>query len=155
MVKINRKNTQGWIKGLLLISLSILMYPAFAIDNPDAPDFIRKFEDQEEVYLKLINTPHNSSKDYLIAYDDYLKFLDDELNKAYQLIKLKLSIERQQELKKSQRIWVKFRNAEFELIKNNWNRQNFGSSASLSRGSYKSTIIKNRVLQLLHYVKNY
>ncbi len=155
MVKMNTKNVRAWIKGLLLISFSLLINPVFAIDNPDAPDLIGEFETREQVFLKAINNPRNSSRDYLIAYDDYQKFLDDELNRAYHLIKSKLSTERQQELKSSQRNWIKFRDAEFELIKNTWTRQNFGSSAGISRGSYRSTVIKNRVLQLLHYAKNY
>ena len=155
MVKMNTKNVHLWIKGLLLIFFILLINPVFAIDNPDAPDLIGEFETREQIFLKAINNPRNGSKDYLIAYDDYLKFLDDELNKAYHLFKSKLSTERQQELKNSQRNWIKFRDAEFELIKNTWTRQNFGSSAGISRGSYRSTVIKNRVLQLLHYAKNY
>ncbi len=37
---------------------------------------------------------------------------------------------------------MKFRNAEFELIKNNWNRQNFGSSASLSCGRTRVLLLR-------------
>lgn len=155
MVKINTINVHIRIKVLLLISFILLTNPVFAIDNPDAPDFIGEFETREQNFLKAINNPHNSSKDYLIAYDNYMNFLDDELNKAYHFFKSKLSTERQQELKSAQRNWIKFRDAEFELIKNTWTRQNFGSSAGISRGSYRSAIIKNRVLQLLHYAKNY
>jgi len=82
-------------------------------------------------------------------------FLDKELNKAYALLISKLSSEHQKELKVSQSNWVKFRDAEFELINNNWNRSNFGSSFVVSRGDYSSTIIRNRLIQLLNYVKNY
>ena len=154
MVKMKAMNVQVWIKGLLF-SFSLLVNPVFALDNPDAPDLVGEFETREQVFLKAINNPRYRTKDYLVAYDDYQKFLDEELNKAYYLIKSKLSSERQQELKNSQRNWIKFRDTEFELIKNTWTRQNFGSSAVISRGSYRGTIIKNRVLQLLHYAKNY
>jgi uncharacterized protein YecT (DUF1311 family) len=155
MVNTNTTNVHVWIKVLLLISFSLVINPVLALDNPDAPDLIGEFEAREQVFLKEINNPHNGSIDYLRAYDDYQKFLDDELNKAYNLIKSKLSTERQQELLNSQRNWIKFRDAEFQLIKNNWTRQYFGSSAGISRGGYRCTVIKNRVLQLLYYTINY
>ncbi|NOX91104.1 MAG: DUF1311 domain-containing protein [Gammaproteobacteria bacterium] len=155
MVEADEKNVQAWIKGALLIFSSLLTSFVFAIDNPDSPDFIGEFEVREQVFLKAINNPHNGSKDYLTAYDDYLKFLDDELNRAYYLVKSRLPIKRQQELKSSQRSWIKFRDEEFKLITNTWVRRDFGSSAGISRGSYRSTIVRNRVLQLLSYVKSY
>lgn len=155
MVKMNITNVSLYIIVWGVIFFGLLTHPAFPIDNPDAPDLIGEFEAREQIFLKKINNPHNGSKDYLIAYDDYLKFLDDELNKAYKLIKLKLPGKRQEELRNSQLNWIKFRDAEFELIKNNWTRQNFGSSSGISRGIYRSAIVKNRVVQLLHYSKNY
>ena len=144
-----------WSYRLLLIISGMIMNPACAIDNPDSPDLIAEFGSREQPYLININNPDNGSRDILLAHDSYLNFLDSELNNAYKLIKTKLPTERQQELKNSQVNWIKFREAEFELIKNNWTTQNFGSSASISRGNYRSTVIRNRVLQLLHYAKNY
>lgn len=155
MVKANTKNMSEWIMVSSLVFFSLLMSPVLAIDNPDAPDLIGGFEEREQIFLKEINNPRNGSKDYLIAYDNYQKFLDDEMNKAYHLVKSRLSAERQQELTHSQCNWITFRDAEFEFIKNTWTRQEFGSSANMSRGSYRCTIIRNRVLQLLHYAKNY
>jgi len=132
-----------------------LFNPACAIDNPDAVDYIGELEQREQVFLESINNSKNTTRDFLIAYDEYQIFLDKELNQAYQLIKSKLPEARQQELKISQRQWIKYRDAEFELIKNNWSRENFGSSSGISRGSYRCKIIKDRVLQLLHYAMNY
>ena len=158
MVKINTTNTNNLcvlIKVFLLLSVSLVINSVFAIDNPDAPDFLGEFETREQLFLQKINNPHNGARDYLIAYDDYQTFLDAELNKAYYLIKFKLPSAQQQELTNSQRHWIKFRDAEFELINNTWTRHYFGSSAGISRGSYRCSIIKNRVLQLLYYAKNY
>lgn len=152
--KLNVKSVSLWLQGLMLVIVS-LFNPACAIDNPDAPDYIGELEQREQVFLAAINKPDNSSRDYLIAYDDYQIFLDKELNKAYQLIRSKLPEARQQELKNSQRQWIKYRDAEFELIKNNWTKQNFGSSAAISRGGYRCKIIKDRVLLLLQYALNY
>lgn len=151
----NSKNVRFWKNGLLLILFSLLTNSVLAIDNPDAPDLTGEFEKREQPFLNAIENPRNGSRDYLIAYDNYLLFLDSELNCAYRLIKSKLPTEQQQELKESQLNWLKFRNTEFELIKNTWSRQNFGSSAGISRGSYRSTIVKNRVLQLLYYAINF
>jgi GH24 family phage-related lysozyme (muramidase) len=43
----------------------------------------------------------------------------------------------------------------FEFIGTNWRTENFGSSAVISRGAYRTTLIKDRVILLLHYLKNY
>ena len=143
-----------WVQSVLLVVIS-LINPACAIDNPDAPYYIGEFELREQVYLKAINKPENGSRDYLIAYDDYQNFLDKQLSQAYSLLKEKLPEARKQELKVSQRQWIKYRDAEFELINNNWTRESFGSSSGISRGSYRCKVIKDRVLQLLHYAINY
>ncbi len=155
MINTNSKSTYLRVMKLLLLTLSLLINPAFAIDNPDAPDYIGELKIREQFFLNKINNPNNGTRDYLIAYDDYQIFLDKELNKAYQLIKSKLPAEQQKSLLNSQRNWIKFRDTEFELIKNTWTRQSFGSSSGISRGSYRSTIIRNRVLQLLDYAKSY
>ena len=154
MVKLNIKTMSVWVQSILLVVAS-LINPACAIDNPDAPNYIGDLELREQVYLTAIDKPGNGSRDYLIAYDDYQNFLDKELNQAYNLLKEKLPEARKQELKASQRQWIKYRDAEFELINNNWTRESFGSSSGISRGSYRCKVIKNRVLQLLHYVINY
>jgi len=143
------------LKQLVIIALSLATNVAFAIDNPDTPDFVGDFELREHVFLEQINNPNNGSRDYLIAYDNYQQFLDNELNSAYQLLKSKLPTERQEDLRCSQSNWLAFRDTEIEMITNTWTRENFGSSAGMSRGDYHSTLLKNRVLQLLNYAKNF
>lgn len=128
---------------------------AGALDNPDAPDLISEFQKRELIYLTAINNPQNSTRDFLVAYDDYLSFLNEELGRASEAIKSKLPESRQLELKTAQRHWTKYRDAEFELIKNTWTRQDFGSSSGVSRGDYRASIVKDRILQLLHYAKNF
>ncbi|EPM7996084.1 lysozyme inhibitor LprI family protein [Vibrio vulnificus] len=58
-------------------------------------------------------------------------------------------------LQQSQRQWILYRDMEFKLIESNWTRNNFGSSYRLSQFSYKSSVIKNRVIQLYYYANNY
>jgi len=143
-----------WLKCLVLFSM-MLVNTANAIDNPDTRNYIGEFQSRELQHLEEIDNPNNTTLDFSEAYAEYQVFLDRELNIAYKLIKSKLSAERQAELKQSQQNWIKFRDAEFEFINNNWIRKNFGSSSGLSRGNYRTTIIKNRVSQLLFYAINY
>jgi len=153
MVKIKQNTAYKCIVGCLL--LMGLVVGSYAIDNPDAPDLIGEFEKRESIYLTAIDNPENSTRDYLVAYDNYLIFLDEELNKASEVIKLKLPEERKSELIAAQLNWIKYRDAEFEFIKNTWTRKDFGSSAGISRGDYRASIVKDRVIQLLHYAKNF
>ena len=142
--------------GLLAIAIvCVVASLSSAIDNPDAPDYIGKFKSNEKYYQDKINDPRNTSRDYLTAYDDYLLFLDKELNKAYSLLMAKIPEVQREDLKDSQKKWITFRDAEFEFINNNWTRNNFGSSSVISRGAYRSSIVKNRIIQLLQYASNY
>ena len=150
MIKQNK-----WLQGVLLLIAGLILNTACAVDNPDAPDLISQFKVSEQSYLKAINNPKNGTRDTIRAYHEYKLFLDKELNTIYRSLKSKLSKERQQELKASQLNWIKFRDAEFKLINNNWDRTSFGSSFAVSRGEYSSTIIRNRLIQLFHYYSNY
>ncbi len=126
----------------------------YAIDNPEAPDYIGEFKSREKVFIDKINNPKNKNQEYSVAYNDYFIFLDKELNTAYSSLIQKLPKEQQEELKNSQEKWLKFRDAEFEFIINNWTRGNFGSSAWISRVGYRTTIVRERVIQLLYYLLN-
>ncbi len=149
-----KKLTSGFLYSLF-IAFSVFANTACAIDNPEAADFISEFQSREQAHITATDNPDNSTREYLLAYDNYLQFLDKELNAAYQQVKSKLSEEEQELLTQSQRNWIKYRDAEFELIKKTWTRQNYGSSAGISRGDYKSKIVKQRILQLLAYMKSF
>lgn len=144
-----------YLLSLLLAFSGLVSQTAFAIDNPDSPNLVSLFEKREKPYIDLTQKPANGTRDTIRAYHKYKVFLDKELNKAYKMLKANLSIERQKELTTSQRNWIKFRDSEFELINNNWSRSSFGSSFAISRGDYSSAVIRTRVIQLLHYTKNY
>ena len=143
------------LTGFLLVLFYCLTSATYSTDNPDSPDYVGKFTRQVETYQKTIDDAGTGTRKILLAYGDYETFLDKELNTAYRLLMSKLPKSQQAELKASQQNWLKFRDAEFEFIKNNWTRNNFGSSAGLSRGAYRCSLIEARVLQLYHYVKNY
>jgi uncharacterized protein YecT (DUF1311 family) len=143
-------------RSIIVCMLSIsFIGAALAIDNPDEPDLIGEFEKREMTYLEAIDDPSNTTRDFLVAYDNYLFFLNKELDIASEKIMSKLPEARRSELKAAQLHWIKYRDAEFDLIKTTWTREDFGSSAGISRGDYRTSIVKDRVIQLLHYAKNF
>ena len=155
MVIMKHLNFSKKIIEVFLILASLISINACAMDNPDAEDIIGKFEQQEKPFMAKIDNPSNSNRAYLIAYDDYQIFLDKELNNIYKTLLNRLPEAQKSELKISQKYWLSYRDAEFMLIKNNWTRDNFGSSSGISRGQYRSSIIRDRIIQLMHYANNY
>lgn len=156
MVDMNSSNLRNKMVWLAVITVvCFLTTLTHAIDNPEAPDYIGEFKSREKVFIDKIDNPKNTNQDYLVAYNDYLIFLDKELNAAYNSLIPKLQKKQQEELKNSQKKWLKFRDAEFEFIINNWTRNNFGSSAWISRGGYRTAIVRERVMHLLYYLLNY
>lgn len=129
--------------------------PVLAIDNPDAPDYVGEFQQKVKVYETKVQEQAKTTQDYLKIYAEYEKFLDVELNNAYKMLVPKLGEEQQRKFKQAQRNWIKYRDVEFEFIAENWTAKKFGSSSALSRGAYRTTLIKDRVLSLLNYLKNY
>ncbi len=129
--------------------------PCCAIDNPDAPDYVADFQQQAQIFATAIQKNASTTQDYLKSYTDYEQFLGKELNTAYKALMAKLDTERQNKLKQSQRDWLKYRTAEFTFIADNWTSNKFGRSSVLSRGAYRTTIMRDRVVLLLNYLKNY
>lgn len=125
-----------------------------AIDNPDAPDFVAEFNERAKKYEDEIQNKA-ATEDVRQAYAEYERFLDAELDKAYKALSSKLPGPARAKLKRAQDDWHKFRKSEFDFIAQNWTTKTFGSSSVLSRGAYRTAIIRERVTTLLHYLKNY
>lgn len=126
-----------------------------ALDNPDAPDYVGDFMQRAQMYELNIHQTAHTTQSYITAHAAYEKFLDQELNAAYAQLMAQLNDKAQQNLRDSQRKWLKYRNAEFSFIAQNWTNENFGSSSVISRGDYRTSLIKDRVVTLLQYLKNY
>jgi uncharacterized protein YecT (DUF1311 family) len=137
---------QKWLQIIFVLTLSI---PAFALDNPDAPDRVKPFQNQVKAFEKKVRSSDHPN------YGEYEKFLDGELNKTYKLLLEKLGKAEKEKLTKAQKAWVSYRDAEFKFISENWTQDNFGTSAKISIGDYNSSIVRDRVLQLLYYLQNY
>ena len=136
----------------LFISYSVSVH---AIDNPDAPDYIGEFQNRAQVYERAIQQAAQTTLDYVEAYAAYERFLDQELNNAYGQLMTHLDKALRQALRNSQRKWLEYRDAEFDFIAANWMPENFGSSSAISRGDYRTTLIRDRVMLLLNYLQNY
>ena len=126
-----------------------------ALDKPDAPDYVGELMQRAQMYQLNIQQTTHTTQSYITVYAAYEKFLDQELNAAYAKLMAQLNDKAQQNLRESQRQWLKYRNAEFNFIAQNWTRENFGSSSVISRGDYGTRLIKDRVVTLLQYLKNY
>lgn len=128
---------------------------ALAIDNPDAANHVADFQKRAQVFEGMIHQHAKTNQDSLKAYAEYEQFLDKELNQSYKSVLTALDADRKEKLQDSQRDWLKYRDSEFAFIAANWTTKNFGSSVTLSRGAYRNAIVRDRVISLLHYLKNY
>jgi len=137
---------------VLLLGCSLSTH---AIDNPDAPDYINDFINRAQAYERDIQQTTHTTQSYLTAYAAYENFLDQELNTAYRQLMEHLPDETQQALKNSQQAWLNYRDKEFDFIARNWTTEKSGSSATISRGDYRTQLIKDRIMLLLQYLRNY
>ena len=149
-----QKLRSSWL-GIAALTVVLFSNLTFAIDNPDAPDLVAEFETREKALVTVIEKPGNTTADYSVAYANYLKFLDKELNTAYRNLRIKLPVDKQKKLKVSQLSWIKYRDLEFAFIDNTWTNKDFGTSSGISRGQYKAGVVRNRVVQLMHYAKTF
>jgi uncharacterized protein YecT (DUF1311 family) len=139
---------------ILMSALLLQSAPALALDNPDAPDFVADFLARATPYEEEIDKDSGGAK-AAADYASYEKFLDQELNKAYDDLTKKLNDTKKQELLKSQKNWIAYRDSEFQFIAHNWTEETSGSSYTLSTGDYRAEIVKNRTIILLNYLKSY
>lgn len=145
----------AWLAGwALVLALGLPAGVALAIDNPDRPDplaaFVTRAGDLENRIAEAA-----SERDALAAYAQYEQFLDRELNLAYTALVRQGRDSRRQDLVRSQKSWLVFRDAELRFIANNWTREDFGSSSAASRAAYRAALIRGRVETLLGYLRSY
>ena len=142
---------------MLLVYMALATPLAYAIVNPDAPDYVAEFERRAQPFEKQMDD-HAGGGVYDIsqAGTAYAKFLDKELNQAYQLLLKKITDPQTREaLRRSQRAWLAFYKAETDFIAINWVPDKFGTSCELSRQAYSTSLTKKRIKVLLSYVSEY
>lgn len=146
---------KSWlILGVMSVSIFSSM-ACQAIDNPEAVNYLAAFNEKTASFEAKISQQAQTTQDYVEIYAEYEQFLDGELNRAYTLLTKNLDEKQRTELKKSQRQWLAYRDAEFVFIDSTWTSQNFGSSSALSKGGYRTALIKARVELLFHYLSNF
>lgn len=151
-----RRLRDAWLPRLMAsVAIGLIAAPALGIDDPDAPDLMAAFEQRAAPYEARISQEARTTQDIAQAYGDYQRFLEAELTKAYRELALKLAPAPRLRLIQSQRRWLAYRDAGFRFIDDNWTQARFGTSATLSRGAYRCSIVKGRVTELIQYLKNY
>jgi uncharacterized protein YecT (DUF1311 family) len=125
---------------------------AAAIDNPDAPDLVAAFQARLAPFEQRVSEAAGGDANAALAQQ--ARFLDDELNAAYQGLLRRLDAEQRRRLVQSQRQWLLYRDAEFKLSARLWTRETSGSSANLGRGLYQAALVRQRIEQLLGMMRN-
>lgn len=138
------------IPNVAIFLILMLGNVASAVDNPDAPNLVADFEARERPLVETIEDVAGY-REGLLAYTDYLEFLDKELNAVYKTVQSRLPQENQRQLKQSQISWLRYRDLEFALIEATWTKDDFGTSSGMTRGQHKAAIVRARVIQLMHY----
>jgi uncharacterized protein YecT (DUF1311 family) len=141
--------------GALLAASCLACGVCAAIDNPDTADLEAQFQQRAAAYETRIAGAANTTQEMIAGYADYQRFLEAELERAYRSLLGKLDPASRLKLVQAQRRWRAYRDAEFRLIEGNWTQSAFGTSAGISRGAYRSSIVKDRTVQLIEYLKNY
>jgi uncharacterized protein YecT (DUF1311 family) len=151
-----RRLGTAWLRrSMALVAIAFVAAPALGVDDPDAPDLMAEFEHRAVPYEARISEEARTTLEIAQAYADYQRFLDAEMTKAYRELATKLAPAPRVMLTQSQRRWLAYRDAGFHFIDDNWTQAQFGTSATLSRGAYRCSIVKGRVTELIQYLKNY
>lgn len=138
---------------LALISVS----SCFAIDNPDAPDYVNNFLAEAKVYEDRIKKCSCNNDEIRSHYKEFNQFLDEKLSHAKRLVAffVKDNEKAKKLFQNSQHSWEVYAKNEKNFVKVNWTKEQFGTSYLLSRLGYSATIDKQRIISLYSYAKNY
>lgn len=146
--------SSSWLRAVCILMMSFWPLTGYSLVNPDKPDPVKEFHSRAEPYQKEIHEAE-TTKEFADAHAQYNQFLKKELQSAYKELINTLSGPERDAFKKSQNQWLKYRDTEFEFINKNWTMEQFGSSATLSRGSFRNQLLEDRVITLLRYLQNY
>ncbi len=100
---------KNYVCRLVSASLFLCLSACWAIDNPDAPNYVADFELKNKAFEERINDEDGGAQAVAKAYAEYEAFLDSELNSAYKLLKGHLEKNEAEALKHAQKNWLKYR----------------------------------------------
>lgn len=143
----------------LLIRLFTLLFAlasgtCLALDHPDVPDYRTAFALRALPYQDALEQA-SSTTALAQAYEAQSRFLDGELNRAYQQLMGQLDADSRRKLVAAQRAWLVHQQAEADFIVTEWMPKRFGSSSTLSRAVYRNALVRARIEVLLGYLQNY
>lgn len=141
-------------RAVLVLMMAFWSLTGYSLVNPDKPDPVKAFRSRAEPYQKHIHEAE-TTKEFADAHAQYTQFLKKELQSAYKELISTLSNPERDTFKRSHEQWLEYRDTEFKFINKNWTLKQFGSSATLSRGSFRNRLLEDRVLTLLRYLQNY
>ena len=136
----------------LTSSLLLICSLSHAIDNPDGARWLAPFEQQCQAFETRLQTLASDDSAMLAAYADYERYLDGELNRAYQRLLPALKGKARQQFIAAQRQWLGFRKTEQNFIDHHWTPDRFGQSARLTRAASRVLVLKHRTHELVAYV---
>lgn len=146
------------MKNFYIYAFSIILVfsvqGCFAVDNPDAIDYLSGLEKKEKDYLNNIDNV-DGYRETLVAYTEYHEFLMNEINSLTNELESKLPKSRRPLLAASHEQWLLFKEKEFVLIDDTWTRDFSGSSSPMVRGKYKAKVLRARVLELAGYLRSF
>ena len=126
-----------------------------SIDNPDAIDYVGIFQTQYERHMAEFYNKASTTLEMVEKLKEIEVFCDSELNKAYSLLRGQLSKANQENLKRSQVKWIKFRDDEFNFQLHLFSGEGVGSFARVEIGLCRVQIIKDRVANLYGYLRKF
>jgi uncharacterized protein YecT (DUF1311 family) len=142
-----------WTRASALASL-LLLTPCviLAIDNPDGTRWLAPFEQQCQAFEIRLQTHATDNAAMLATYADYERYLDGEINRAYQHLLPRLKGKARQQFSAAQRQWLSFRKTEQAFILQHWTPDRFGQSARLTQAASRVLVLKHRANELVVYV---
>ncbi|MDD3352144.1 lysozyme inhibitor LprI family protein [Zoogloea sp.] len=143
----------GWA-GRWSLCLALAAGPALAIDNPDREDPLPGFAAAVAAHEERIARAPDAAA-ALDASVLYARFLDERLNHAYGAVLRGAGPDARNALRRAQRQWLAYRDAEIRFIQSNWSNRAHGSSAALSRAAFRNGLVRERTRTLLEYLRSY
>mgnify|MGYP002363492673 FL=1 len=140
--------------GAAVLASLFMLTPSLsqAIDNPDGTRWLAPFEQQCQDFETRLQTQATDDPAILAAYADHERYLDGELNRAYQHLLTRLKGKARQQFIAAQRQWLIFRKAEQAFILQHWTPERFGQSARLTRAASRVLVLKHRAHELVAHV---
>jgi len=143
---------RAWLRRVALALGLAACAPAWPVDNPDLPDFVADFAARDATARAPVDAAPGPAEAQTAALA-YAAFLDAELAKALAALQARLGAEQRAALDAAQRRWLAWRTAELGFVAAEWSIARHGSSSRLSRRAHAATVTRDRVRQLLQYLK--